>query len=184
MNQRRRAFVEYPPNLAAYTTIHTAITGGSRGRPRAHDVPVLRHRRSRDRVTAPPKGQSRRRNVLANAQSDAHLLSSRSKLADGARTPYEYVERVLDHLGTEGYSYSEDPPRAGFALAASSRAIEQGYCQQFSGAMALLLRMGGVPARVSTGFSPGRRIATAASTSCATPTRTPGWRPTSRPTAG
>jgi hypothetical protein len=30
-----------------------------------------------------------------------------------------------------------------------------GYCQQFSGAMALLLRMGGVPARVVSGFSPG-----------------------------
>ena len=30
-----------------------------------------------------------------------------------------------------------------------------GYCQQYSGAMALLLRMGGVPARVSTGFSSG-----------------------------
>jgi hypothetical protein len=31
-----------------------------------------------------------------------------------------------------------------------------GYCQQFSGSMALLLRMGGVPARVASGFSPGR----------------------------
>src|SRR3712207_8914440 len=30
-----------------------------------------------------------------------------------------------------------------------------GYCQHFSGAMTLLLRMGGVPARVATGFSPG-----------------------------
>src|SRR3712207_7173485 len=30
-----------------------------------------------------------------------------------------------------------------------------GYCQHFAGAMALLLRMGGVPARVATGFSPG-----------------------------
>ena len=30
-----------------------------------------------------------------------------------------------------------------------------GYCQHFSGAMALLLRFGGIPARVATGFSPG-----------------------------
>ena len=30
-----------------------------------------------------------------------------------------------------------------------------GYCQHFSAGMALLLRMGGVPARVATGFSPG-----------------------------
>ena len=32
---------------------------------------------------------------------------------------------------------------------------KQGYCQQYSGAMALLLRMAGIPARVVTGFSTG-----------------------------
>jgi transglutaminase-like putative cysteine protease len=32
---------------------------------------------------------------------------------------------------------------------------ERGYCQQFSGAMALMLRMSGIPARVAAGFSPG-----------------------------
>jgi hypothetical protein len=30
-----------------------------------------------------------------------------------------------------------------------------GYCQQFAGAMAMLLRMGGVPARVAVGFTSG-----------------------------
>ena len=32
---------------------------------------------------------------------------------------------------------------------------EAGYCQQFSGTMALMLRMLGIPARVAAGFSPG-----------------------------
>ena len=32
---------------------------------------------------------------------------------------------------------------------------KSGYCQQYSGAMALLLRMGGIPARVATGFTSG-----------------------------
>ena len=31
----------------------------------------------------------------------------------------------------------------------------RGYCQQFSGTMALMLRMVGIPARVATGFAPG-----------------------------
>ena len=31
----------------------------------------------------------------------------------------------------------------------------EGYCQHYAGAMALLLRMGGISARVATGFSPG-----------------------------
>ncbi|MEZ5063031.1 MAG: transglutaminase-like domain-containing protein [Solirubrobacterales bacterium] len=34
-----------------------------------------------------------------------------------------------------------------------------GYCQQFSGAMALMLRMVGIPARVATGFAPGTPLA-------------------------
>ena len=46
-------------------------------------------------------------------------------------------------------------------------ADRSGYCQQFSGAMALLLRMDGIPARVAAGFAPGtlrprpRRVARA-----------------------
>jgi protein-glutamine gamma-glutamyltransferase len=32
---------------------------------------------------------------------------------------------------------------------------ERGYCQQFSGTMALMLRMAGIPSRVAAGFSPG-----------------------------
>jgi hypothetical protein len=42
------------------------------------------------------------------------------------------------------------PPLDGFLFD-----TKEGYCQHFSGAMALLLRMGGVPARVASGFSPG-----------------------------
>ena len=33
-----------------------------------------------------------------------------------------------------------------------------GYCQQFSGAMALMLRMEGIPARVVSGFAPGTPV--------------------------
>ena len=33
---------------------------------------------------------------------------------------------------------------------------KRGYCQQFAGAMALLLRLGGVPARVAAGFTSGQ----------------------------
>ena len=67
----------------------------------------------------------------------------------------------------------------------SSSSDKAGYCQQFSGAMALLLRMGGVPARVASGFSPGTFDEDrAASTSCATSTRTRGSRSTSPATGG
>ncbi|MEA2310750.1 MAG: protein-glutamine gamma-glutamyltransferase [Solirubrobacteraceae bacterium] len=72
----------------------------------------------------------------------------------GSRTQEDFVERVERYLG-RGFSYSETPPPAATNLDGFLFDAKIGYCQQFSGAMALLLRMGGVPARVSTGFTSG-----------------------------
>ena len=79
------------------------------------------------------------------------------RLQTNAETPFEYVLAVDAHLAT-GYGYSERPtaPAPGRApLDAFLIDTRNGYCQHFAGAMALLLRMGGIPARVATGFSPG-----------------------------
>jgi protein-glutamine gamma-glutamyltransferase len=75
-----------------------------------------------------------------------------------AKTPFEYILLVNDYLQSAEFGYSERPqqPPAGRApLDAFLIDTKEGYCQHFSGAMALLLRMGGIPARVATGFSPG-----------------------------
>jgi len=79
------------------------------------------------------------------------------RLKDGTETPYQYLRKVDAYL-RQGFSYSErptPPPRGRAPLDAFLLDTKDGYCQHFSGAMALLLRMGGVPARVATGFSPG-----------------------------
>ena len=55
----------------------------------------------------------------------------------------------------DDFSYTESPSRAAENLDGFLFDAKSGYCQQYSGAMALLLRMGGVPARVSTGFTTG-----------------------------
>ncbi|MDX6699248.1 MAG: protein-glutamine gamma-glutamyltransferase [Solirubrobacteraceae bacterium] len=76
------------------------------------------------------------------------------RLAARSRTPYEYARRILAYLGS-GFAYTETPGRHAVPLEAFLFDDRAGYCQHFSGAMALLLRMGGVPARVAGGFSPG-----------------------------
>jgi hypothetical protein len=73
------------------------------------------------------------------------------------KTPYEYVVAVNRYL-QNGFTYSERPapvPPDRATLDAFLFDTKSGYCQHFAGAMALLLRMGGIPARVATGFSPG-----------------------------
>ena len=88
----------------------------------------------------------------ASAYARMHDLAQR--LAARATTAYAFVRAVQGHL-SRGFTYSETPPESSLPLDTFLFRDRVGYCQQFSGAMALLLRMGGVPARVATGFSPG-----------------------------
>jgi hypothetical protein len=79
------------------------------------------------------------------------------RLRRGTQTPFQYLLKVNAHL-QKGFSYTEAPPPVPAGRAPLDAFLfdgRAGYCQHFAGAMALLLRMGGVPARVATGFSPG-----------------------------
>jgi hypothetical protein len=84
----------------------------------------------------------------------AGVYALAKRLERGTRLEEDYVESVLAYLG-EGFQYSELPPDASGTLPGFLLQSKVGYCQQYSGAMALLLRMGGVPARVATGFTSG-----------------------------
>jgi transglutaminase-like putative cysteine protease len=75
-------------------------------------------------------------------------------LLDRSDTPYDYVQRVLRQLG-RGFSYTESPPAESSTLEGFLFDSKTGFCQQYAGAMALLLRLGGIPARVAGGFSAG-----------------------------
>jgi hypothetical protein len=76
------------------------------------------------------------------------------RLAAGQPTTYDVVRSVERHL-ERGFTYDERPPLRRIPLDAFLFHDKIGYCQQFSGAMALLLRMDGIPARVASGFAPG-----------------------------
>ncbi len=90
--------------------------------------------------------------VRHSPYAGAYALAQR--LAGQAATPYAFVAAVERYLG-RGFTYNENPPPARYPLESFLFSSRQGYCQQFSGAMAMLLRMGGVPARVAAGFTPG-----------------------------
>jgi len=77
-------------------------------------------------------------------------------LARKSKTPFAFVQRVMSYLSpANGFNYDEYPPLTQYPLLTFLFQNKLGYCQQFAGAMALLLRMGGIPARVSTGFTTG-----------------------------
>ena len=69
-------------------------------------------------------------------------------------TAYAAVKNVERYL-QDTFTYSERVPTRPIPLMGFLYDDKRGYCQQFSGAMALMLRMAGIPARVAAGFSPG-----------------------------
>ncbi len=79
------------------------------------------------------------------------------RVTGSARTPYAAVlalESWFRHRG--GFVYDEQPPRvAGAPLVNFVTKTKAGYCQHYAGAMALMLRMLGIPARVAVGFTSG-----------------------------
>lgn len=79
-------------------------------------------------------------------------------VAGRARTPYQAtiaIERWLRSDG--GFQYDERPPRAVGVppLVDFLQTTKLGYCQYFAGAMAVMLRLLGVPSRVAVGFTSG-----------------------------
>ena len=115
------------------------------------------------RVNAPPftaPGRERRMFSLLTGrlQPYAELYDRARQVAGETRSPYAAavaLERWFRVTG--GFTYSEEPgttpglpPLVGFVVDTRT-----GYCQHYAGAMALMLRLLGIPARVAAGFVPG-----------------------------
>jgi transglutaminase-like putative cysteine protease len=81
-------------------------------------------------------------------------------VTEGAESPYAAVLALESWFRREGgFRYEEQPPRAigAPALVHFVEVGRAGYCQHYAGAMAVMLRLLGVPARVAVGFTSGSR---------------------------
>lgn len=73
------------------------------------------------------------------------------------RNPYAAVIALEAWFRSGIFSYDETPPvRRNAPLVAFATGHRRGYCQHFAGAMALMLRYLGIPARIGAGFTTGR----------------------------
>ena len=146
--QMRRAPRRYPDALAPYTLVvlprtPPSVAGQSLGTT-LHEVTVpFWGRRDGGRAARALSGSS---------YGGVYRLARR--LTAGAASSFDAVQAIEGYLRSN-YSYSEFPPQRKLPLRAFLLRDGTGYCQQFSGAMALMLRMVGIPARVASGFSAG-----------------------------
>ena len=113
-----------------------------------------------DRVALPFRGEPSndpyaRQTVRSIRESPyARMYALSRKLAKGQPTTYDVV-RTTERWLQSNLRYSERVPSRAYPLSDFVFKDKVGYCQQFSGAMALMLRMNGIPARVAGGFAPG-----------------------------
>lgn len=161
----RRASVGYSSDLAPYTTLTIPQRAGSlanefSGKAVELDQPVDLP----DAEVAIPLYGSAPDDGLARSAERAIAMSPDHRIADladritaGTTNGYDAVKAIEEHLRSS-YEYSEVPPERDNGLAAFLFRDRIGYCQHFSGAMAVMLRMSGIPARVATGFTPGVRV--------------------------
>ena len=117
--------------------------------------PTTARRRSRPWGDGEPDAAADARARSPSSPYARRLRRSPAACAPARPTPYDYVRAVERHLAQRLHLHRDAAPQRRPARRTSCFASTRGYCQQFSGAMALLLRMGGVPARVAAGFTPG-----------------------------
>ena len=136
----RRSAPEYPPALA-----DEGLLGVGEG------------------VTLPPFGTPNRASaVVTLVAGEPHLgpylplARLAEEVAGRARTPYDAVADLENwFVALGGFRYSNHPLVIAPALVGFVTQTRAGYCQFFAGAMALMLRYLGVPARVAVGFAGG-----------------------------
>jgi len=116
------------------------------------------------RGVAMPQFGSRDRAKAAESLSaltpDLHQYLPLQRLAEQVAgrspTPYDAVARLQNWFLASGhFHYSNHPPVIAPPLVTFVTRTRSGYCQYFAGAMTLMLRYLGIPARVAVGFASG-----------------------------
>lgn len=114
-------------------------------------------------ATAPAFGlPGRERRVLGlldrpDLRAYGPLAAAARQVAGDVRSPYAAAVGLESWLRSRGgFTYNEHPPLTSVPpLVGFVAQTRSGYCQYFAGAMALMLRYVGVPARVVAGFTSG-----------------------------
>jgi protein-glutamine gamma-glutamyltransferase len=94
-------------------------------------------------------------------QGNRPLYDVAKQVVEGATSPYAAavaLEAWFRQPSLGGFVYDEQPPVAPQGtppLVDFVTSTKRGYCQHFAGAMALMLRYLGIPARVAAGFTSG-----------------------------
>ncbi len=145
-----------PSQLAAASSRYPGWLERYRGLVPGYAFPAWGTRNRQERVDA-LFGRGRQ-NFLVTSYAPLYEVARR--VVGGAPSPYAAAAGLEAWFRRQGgFRYDQQPPREYGAeppLVHFVLRTREGYCQHFAGAMAIMLRMLGVPARVAAGFTSGR----------------------------
>jgi hypothetical protein len=117
-------------------------------------------------IAAPPFGTSDRAGQMERLFSNSvysfyfsvfrQVYAKALQVVGDAQSPYAAAVSIESWLrGTGGFTYDQHPRLTPNPLVDFVTRTKRGYCQHYAGAMALMLRYLGIPARVAEGFTSG-----------------------------
>ena len=110
----------------------------------------------RHRNTEALPAAMRRLDLALPADRNPRSIELAHKLRAGARDDHAYVQAVLDFLQNNGFEYTLTPATLGAnSIDDLLFGTHQGFCGHYASAFATLMRAGGVPAHVITGYLGG-----------------------------
>ncbi|MBD0337717.1 MAG: transglutaminase domain-containing protein [Thermoleophilia bacterium] len=125
---------------------------------------VRRYLQVAPNLAVPPFGEPNRESAVESVLDSVERLRPYRALVERARAvvgnptnQYAAVVGLEAWFRSEGgFNYDESPPPAsGAPPLVAFLDSQRGYCQHYAGAMALMLRFLGIPARVAVGFTSG-----------------------------
>ena len=161
IQQLRAAPLPRDPRLLAYTRLGWPDGSGGLGRialpllmPLLGDIELHGLPLDVPLLGQPPDRQER---AALDAMPYRRVGALARRLAAGATSEWQVVARVQSYLlDGDRFRYTTDVGAPGpLPLVDFLLRDRAGYCQQFAGAAALLLRLAGVPARMVAGFATG-----------------------------
>jgi transglutaminase-like putative cysteine protease len=153
---RGRATARYDPESGALVVSGGASSGF---RYEVESLEVIPSDKDLDAVpTLDASGSSRYTELPADMRHLSEITAIAKELTGEARNPYREILAIQNYLRNPRFFTYSDRVNGGHGaddilhfLTVSRR----GYCEQFAGSMAVLLRALGIPARVAVGFTPG-----------------------------
>jgi transglutaminase-like putative cysteine protease len=108
------------------------------------------------RSTEPLSDYARRVDLRLPPRRNPRTLELAKQLRSGARDDAAYVAAALDYLHRGGFRYTLEPAALGIdSIDDLLFRTHEGFCEHYASAFATLMRAGGIPARVVTGYLGG-----------------------------